>query len=99
MASVRARPQVKKDLLDIWVRIAAASPLRADRYLEMLEHRMRLLSASPSLGNLRLDPSDDRVRAHGVDNYLIVFRSAPRPIEIVRVLYDPHDIADTLQGV
>ena len=96
MSRVHKLPQAQEDLLDIWVRIAAASPFHADRFLDLLNHRMHLLADTPRMGRLREELSPG-LRCLPVGNYLIFYRHNGRNIEVVRVLHGARDIEALFQ--
>ena len=91
MSHVHKLPQAEEDLLDIWVRIASDSPFQADRFLDLLDDKMRLLADTPGMGRPRAELSSG---LHGlpVGNYLIFYRQASKGIEVVRVLHGARDI-------
>jgi len=91
MSRVHKLPQAEEDLLDIWVHIASASPFHADRFLDLLDSKMRLLADAPGIGRLRAELSPS-LRGLPVGHYLIFYRQAGTGIEVVRVLHGARDI-------
>jgi toxin ParE1/3/4 len=91
MSRVHKHPQAQEDLLDIWVRIAADSPFHADRFLDLLDDKMRLLADAPGIGRPRAELSPG-LRSLPVGNYVIFYRQVGIAIEIVRVLHGARDI-------
>src|ERR1700693_2717807 len=91
MSAVRKLPEAEEDLIGIWLRIALDSPFRADRYLDLLEEKMRLLATSPRMGRKHLELSAD-LRGFPVDDYIVFYREASQGIDIVRVLHSARDI-------
>ncbi len=92
MNAVRKLPQAEEDLIEIWLRIALDSPFHADRFLDILDEKMRLLASSPRMARLRPELSEG-LRGFPVDDYLVFYREADDGIEIVRVLHASRDIA------
>ena len=85
MNSVRKLPKAEEDLIGIWLRIAQDSPFHADRFLDFLDDKMRLLASSPRMA--RLYPElGERMHGFPVDDYIVFYREASQGIEIVRVL-------------
>lgn len=91
MSRVRKLPQAQEDLLDIWLHIAADSPFRADRFLNLLDEKIRLLADTPGMGR-RCDELSPGLRGLPVGNYLIFYRQAGQGIDVVRVLHGARDI-------
>jgi len=67
MTTIRKLPLAQEDLLDIWCHIGCDNPVQADRYLDLLEQKLKLLASTPGMGRpaddlapgLRLFPADD----------------------------------------
>lgn len=91
MSRVHKLPQAQEDLLDIWVHIASDSPFHADRFLDLLHDKMRLLADTPGIGSQRAELSPG-LRGLPVGNYVIFYRQVSMAIEIVRVLHGSRDI-------
>jgi len=91
MSAVRKRPRAEEDLIGIWLRIASDSPRHADRYLDLLDEKLRLPASSPRMGRLHpeLGPG---LRGFPVDDYIVFYREASPGVEIVRVLHGARDI-------
>ena len=56
----------------------------AKRVMERLDAALRRLSHTPGIGHSRQDLCDGRERFFLVYSYLIVYRPASRPLQIVR---------------
>ena len=91
MSRVYKLPQAEDDLLDIWGHIASDSPFHADRFLDLLSDKMRLLADAPGIGSSRAELSPG-LRSLPVGNYVLFYREAGRGIEVVRVLHGSRDI-------
>ena len=92
------RPGARRDLLDIYVRIAFDSPQAADRFYDTMEARAETLTRHPRLGPRRPDirPAT-RMLVEGP--YLLLYETVPDsddgPIErvdIVRVVDGRRDL-------
>lgn len=83
--------QAQEDLLDIWLYIAADSPLAADNFLDLLHNKCVTLLASPELGRSR-DELLPGLRCLPVKRYTIFYRIKPAALEIVRVLSGYRDV-------
>lgn len=92
MTKIRKLPQALEDLLDIWCYIAGDNPSEADRYLDYLEAKLRLLASATSIGR-QVDDLGQGLRSLPVGNYMIFYRQARGGIDIVRVLHGARDIA------
>jgi toxin ParE1/3/4 len=92
MNPFRKLPAAEEDLIDIWLRIAQDSPFHADRFLDFLDEKMRLLASSRRMARLHPELSEG-LRGFPVGDYLVFYREAEGGIEIVRVLHSSRDIA------
>jgi len=90
MTSVRWHPLTEEDLIGIWLRTFSENPTLADGFLDALDRRMQLLTASPGLGRRR--PGLAHAFDIPIPGYLIVYRADDDGIEVVRVLDDARDI-------
>jgi plasmid stabilization system protein ParE len=86
-------PQARTDLLTIWEFIAQDSVPAADRTRERLEKAFHLLAVFPLKGRRRTDvQTREAVLFWPVGSYVIVYKPAPRPIVIVRILHGARDL-------
>jgi antitoxin ParD1/3/4/toxin ParE1/3/4 len=67
-----------------------------DRVILGLRDAMRRIAATPGIGHLREDLTDEPLRFHPVWSYLLVYRMT-NPVEIVRVLHASRDVAKALR--
>jgi toxin ParE1/3/4 len=88
-------PRAAEDLLDIWLFIARYSVAAADKFLDRIEERCRMLVAFPEIGAVREDIGPG-VRVLTVDRYLVLYRARRDRVDIVRVLHGARDISDLL---
>jgi len=79
-------PRVDEDLLDIWLFIARDNVAAADRVLDHIEAKFRLLADHPEIGRARPDIAP-AFRMLPVLNYLVLYKVANDRIEIVRVVH------------
>lgn len=91
MSRVRFTPRAAEDLEEIWFFIAADNPDAADRTLDALEEKARLLAEKPQLGPARPDIAKD-LRFHPVGSYLLLYRIIKNGVEIVRVAHGARDL-------
>ncbi|MFL5342368.1 MAG: type II toxin-antitoxin system RelE/ParE family toxin [Gemmataceae bacterium] len=91
VGNVKKLPEAEKDLIEISLRIALDNPFHADRYLDLLDEKMRLLATSPRMGRLHPELSAG-LRGFAVDDYIVFYREAIQGIDVVRVLHGARDI-------
>ena len=89
-------PSARRDVNDIWNYIASDNLEAADRVLDALESAMVKLAKNPGVGHWREELADKRHRFFPVYSYLIVYRDAPKPLQIVRVLHAARDVQSIL---
>jgi toxin ParE1/3/4 len=79
------------DVTDIWVFVARDDLQAANRLLDQIYEKCRLLSRSPKVGRKR--PELNRsIRSFPVGNYVIFYREGATGIEVARVLHGRRDI-------
>jgi toxin ParE1/3/4 len=88
MSRIRITPLADQDLVEIWYFIAQEDPVAADRLLDLLEEKYKLLAESPHMGPARPDIAKE-LRYLPVGNYLLLYRVIPNGIELVRVVQAP----------
>ncbi|NBS65744.1 MAG: type II toxin-antitoxin system RelE/ParE family toxin [Betaproteobacteria bacterium] len=94
MARVIRRPLAAADILDIWDYIAEDSLDQADRWIDKLDEKFKLISAQPLLGRARDELSTD-LRSFPFGRYVIFYTPVDDGIDVVRVLHSARD-ADAL---
>ena len=57
---------------------------------------MQRLAQNPGIGHVRPDLTNEDVRFWPVFKYLVIYRPATRPLEIVRVLHGQRDVKHIL---
>ncbi len=93
MASFVVSGPAAADLGDIHAWIAYDDPVAAGRVLEELRPAMQRLVDQPGLGHVRDDLADETLKIWPVRSYLVIYRPATTPLQIVRVLSGYRDIA------
>lgn len=93
MASFVVSGPAAADLGDIHSWIAYDDPEAAGRVLEELRSAMQRLADHPQLGHVRDDLADEPLKVWPVHSYLVIYRPATPPLQILRVLSGYRDIA------
>jgi len=99
MKPYRLSDQAKADLRSIWRYLALSqnAPSAADRQLESLYDKFRLLSSQPLLGQTR-DDLRPGLRWFTADPYVIVYYCAPKRIDIAGVIHGAQDFEAMFRG-
>jgi toxin ParE1/3/4 len=69
----------------------------ADRVEEVILEKFVALAGNPGIGHLRADLTTADVRFFPVYSYLIVYRPATNPLQIVAVLHGARDVLTLLK--
>jgi toxin ParE1/3/4 len=88
---VTRRPLAAADILDIWDYIAEDSLDQADRWVERLDEKLRLLATQPMMGRAREELAAD-LRSFPFGRYVIFYAPVDDGIDVVRVLHSARDI-------
>ena len=88
---VTRRPLAASDILDIWDYIAEGSLDQADRWVDRLDEKLRLLAAQPMMGRSREELAAD-LRSFPFGRYVIFYTPVDGGIDVVRVLHSARDI-------
>ncbi len=88
--------QADDDLIAIWTAIARDNPDAADRVLDTLDARSRILADNPGLGPRRDDLAAG-LRFFTVGSYLILYRVTDDGIEAVRYLHGRRNLPELLR--
>lgn len=91
MPVLQRTAQAEEDLIEIWAYIAQDNPAAADRVLDDIEQRFHGLTDNPLMGRLRPDIAPE-LRYFTVGKYLILYRTVPDGIQIVRVIHGARDL-------
>jgi toxin ParE1/3/4 len=82
--------QAQEDLFGLWATIAADSPAAADRLLDQVDARLKLLSAFPEMGASR-EELRAGLRNLVIGEYVALYRVLIDEVEIVRVVHGRRD--------
>lgn len=88
--------RAEEDLIEIWLHIGQDDPAAADRVLDRLEERSRLLAERPGLGAKREDLAVG-LRHSPVGRFLILYREIPDGVEAVRYLHGARKLPELFQ--
>lgn len=91
MASYRLTKRARRDVLNVWQRIAEDSEPAADRFIDLLTNRFRLLGDMPHAGRQR-DEIRPGYRSFPVGEYLIFYRVAGPVVNIMHVAHGRRDL-------
>lgn len=91
MPEILRRPDAEADLDGIWLYIAQDSPTNANRLIDLIEDRCRLLAENPMMGRSRPELASD-LRSFPVGNYIIFYIPLEDGIEVIRVIRGDRDI-------
>lgn len=91
-------PEALEDLQSIWDFIASDSVSSADRVLDEFFDAFEKLAQWPGQGHTRSDLTHRDVRFWPVGSYLVVYREAPTPLQIVAVLHGARDIPSVMRN-
>jgi toxin ParE1/3/4 len=95
LARVLQTPRALADLDEIWLFIASDSLSAADRWLDRLYDKARLLAEQPMLGRARpelLATLAPDLRSFSFRAYVLFYRPIEDGIELVRILNAARDI-------
>ena len=92
MARIVRSPLAAEDLIELWAWIAVDDPSAADRMLDLIEAKLRLLAASPALGPSRPDIAPE-LRLFPIRRYVVLYRAPPDGIEVIRVVHGMRDLS------
>ena len=88
---IQRTAQTEEDLIKIWIYIARDNPGTADRVLDDIEERFHALADNPLMGWLRPDIAPE-LCYFTVGKYLILYRTVPDGVQIVRVIHGARDL-------
>lgn len=89
-------PAARADLVDIDDYIRKDSAEAAERVRARLRQAMRKLAEYPGMGHLREDLADEPLRFWTLYSYLIIYRAAERPIQILRIVHGSREVRQLL---
>lgn len=94
MSRIEKRTAAQLDLIEAWGYLATeAIPEVADRLLDHIEERLKLLADNPGMGKARPDIMQG-LRSFPVEQYMVYYMplEAGAGIEVIRVLHQRQDI-------
>lgn len=91
MARVLQTPRSRRDLLDIWSFVAEDSPEAADRLLEGIDQKCKLLAQFPEMGRRREELAAS-LRSFSAGSCIIFYRLVEDGVEVIRVLHGARDL-------
>lgn len=96
MKGFRLSPEAARDIREIWAHIAQDNIKAARRVRLKILHACQGIAENPKIGHRREDLTEKPVRFWPVGSYMIIYNSARRPIEIVRVVHGARDVPTLL---
>jgi toxin ParE1/3/4 len=84
------RPEAQSDLKAAYRYVAEFHPIAAERLLQNLDEKARLLAASPLLG-IASDELSPGLRRFPIEHY-VIYKITDDGIDIVRILHGARDI-------
>jgi toxin ParE1/3/4 len=91
MPEILRHPEAEADLDEIWSYIAQHDPNSADRFIDLIEVRCRLLAENPMMGRSRPELAPG-LHSFSIGNYIIFYVPVDNGMEIVRVVSGFRDI-------
>jgi plasmid stabilization system protein ParE len=88
----------KDDIREITQYIRRRNVAAANKVRRELQDVMRRLADFPTMGHLRNDLADERLRVWTVYSYLIIYRPDRKPIEVLRVIHGSRDLRRAMRG-
>jgi toxin ParE1/3/4 len=88
----RLTRRARRDILMIWSSIAESNETAADRFVDALTRRFRLLGENPYAGRTR-DELRPGYRSFPVGEYLIFYQVMEPGIRIMHILHGRRDLA------
>ena len=95
MPRISRTPQAKLDAAEIWYYIAQDNEAAADKLIDQIEDRLKMLAQFPEAGEAVPYIRPD-VRRSTVDNYVIYFTPHDDGITVVRILHGARKAEDQL---
>lgn len=85
-------PRANLDLIEIWNYVAEASEERADKVIDEIGERCRMLAHYPEAGRTRHEVLIN-VRSFAVGKYVVFYQAIDTGIEVLRVLHGSRDVS------
>ena len=100
MSDYRLTPFARADIFEIWSYIARDSVDAAERVEQAIYDACALLAQRPWSGHVRRDLTNRPLRFWTLvryPNYMIVYRPAEKPLQVVAVLHGKRSIGSVLR--
>ena len=97
MGRVTRRPLAAVDILDVWDQIAEDSLEQADRRIDNLDEKLKLIATQPLMGRARGELAAG-MRSFPFGRYIIFYAPVDGGIDVVRVLHSARDVDTVLGG-
>src|SRR6266516_3704082 len=91
MGTILRTTKAHWDLVQISTDVGGEDPVAADRLLDIIDEKCRLLAQFPAMGRRREDLAPD-LRSFPAGNYLIFYRPITEGIQVIRVLHGARDL-------
>lgn len=91
MGRVTRRPLAAVDILDVWDHIAEGSLEQADRWIDNLDEKLKLIATQPLIGRARGELAAG-MRSFPFGRYIIFYAPVDGGIDVVRVLHSARDV-------
>lgn len=91
MGRVTRRPLAAVDILDVWDHIAEDSLEQADRWIDNLDEKLKLIATQPLIGRARGELAAG-MRSFPFGRYIIFHAPVDGGIDVVRVLHSARDV-------
>ncbi len=85
--------KAEEDLIDIWMYIASDNPEAADKFIERIDAKCKMLADNPAIGQARPDIAIE-LRYFPVGRHLILYRQISGGVEIVRIVHGARHLPD-----
>ncbi len=91
-------PEAASDLVQIWRYIKKQNSVEiADHVESVILDKIVFLAGSPRAGHSRKNLTAEPVKCFPVYSYLIVYRTATNPLQIVSILHGRRDVEQMLK--
>ncbi len=92
-------PQAAEDLARIWRYIKNQSTVGMAVHVEsVIREKFLFLAQAPEAGHHRRNLTNEEVKFFPVYSYLIVYRPAIKPLEIIAILHGRRDVEQVLKN-
>ncbi|MCK5242229.1 type II toxin-antitoxin system RelE/ParE family toxin [bacterium] len=97
MLKVFITAEAKKDLLEMWLYIAEENIKAADRFLEKIDKKIKMISRNPAMGIKRQELAS-QIRSLVADKYVVFYLIRKNQIDIIRVLHASRDVNSIIKN-